>query len=108
MKAIIASLLTVTLLAVSGPSAAQYHRPGPPMYRQWHPDHGWVWVVPTLIGGVIGYEIAKQQPPVVVQQPPIVIQQPPPPPSNEVTCTEWKDIQTPDGRIYRERTCRNN
>ena len=44
---------------------------------------GYGFIVPSLVGGVIGYEIARsQQPPVVVQQPvivqpqPVIIQQP--------------------------------
>lgn len=36
-------------------------------------------VIPTMIGGIIGYEIAKsQQPQVIVQQPPVIVQQTPP------------------------------
>ena len=42
------------------------------MYRP-----GFGWVVPTIVGGVIGYEIARPQQQVIVQQmpPPIVVQQ---------------------------------
>lgn len=36
-------------------------------------------VIPTMIGGIIGYELAKvNQPQVVVQQQPVIIQQTPP------------------------------
>ena len=37
------------------------------------------WVAPALIGGVVGYELARPYyppPPVVIQQPPVYIQQP--------------------------------
>ena len=67
-------------------------------------DAGWTWVAPIIIGGVIGYEMARNQPqpppPVVVQQPVIVqqvITQPP--------CSPWTEIQNPDGTITRTRTC---
>lgn len=56
----------------------------------------WNWMVPAIVSGVVVYEVAKNQ-----QQPPIVIQQ-----TQQVeTCTAWTEIQTPDGKIYRERTC---
>jgi hypothetical protein len=82
-----------------------------PVFAQYHHNHGywgrgpagsWVWVAPTVIGGVIGYEIAKSQPPVVVQQQPapIIIQQPPGP-----NCSPWTEIQNSDGTITRTRTC---
>jgi len=59
------------------------------------------WVAPLIIGGIAGAVIANQnQPqPVVVQQPQTVIVQ------TQTVCTAWKEIQQPDGQIYRERTC---
>jgi hypothetical protein len=90
----------LALLLVSGSAMAQHHD----YYRHQHHGHwqrggpGWVWVAPTIIGGVIGYEIARNQPPVVVQPPPVIVQR-------QTVCTEWKEIQQPDGVIYRERTC---
>ena len=56
----------------------------------------WNWMVPAIVSGVIVYEVSKTQ-----QQQPIIIQQTQP----METCTAWKEIQTPDGKIYRERTC---
>ena len=95
-------LLALSLLAVTGTAMAQhYHGNGfrhPGYYRG--PGIGW-WVAP-VVTGVIGYEIAKQQQ-VIVQQPPVVIQQQTIP--QATTCTDWKEIQGPDGKIYRERTC---
>jgi hypothetical protein len=61
------------------------------------------WVAPLIIGGIAGAVIAnanqQQQQPVVVQQPQTVIVQ------TQTVCTAWKEIQQPDGQIYRERTC---
>lgn len=62
---------------------------------------GWGWMAPAVVGGVIGYEIAR--PPVVVQQP-VIIQQ------NQVitdtNCSPWTQIHNPDGTITTTRTCR--
>ena len=99
MKKIIVAL---SLLVLTGSALAQhYHGQGfrhPGYYRG--PGYGW-WVAP-VVTGVIGYEIARSQQQVIVQQPPVVIQQQP---IQSVTCTEWKEIQGSDGKIYRERTC---
>ena len=93
-------LIAIFLLMVSASAFAQHHHGR-------HHGHGFrphSWIGPTIIGGVIGYEIARQQPiiiqqPMFVQQQPVIIQQ-----SLQV-CTDWKEIQYSDGRIYRERTC---
>ena len=71
-------------------------------WRHGHGSNGWVWVVPTLIGGVIGYEIAKNQPqqPVplttVIVQPSLVPQQ---------NCSPWTETQHSDGTVTKTRTC---
>lgn len=66
-----------------------------------HSGGGWNWVAPAVIGGVIGYEIARPpvyvQPPVVIQQPPVVVQ--------GQNCSPWTQIQNPDGSITYTRTC---
>ena len=94
-------LVALSLLALTGTAMAQYHghglRHGGGHYRG--PGIGW-WVAPVVVGA-IGYELGRQQ--VIVQQQPVVIQQQTMPAN--VTCTEWKEIQGPDGKIYRERTC---
>ena len=94
-------LVALSLLALTGTAIAQhYHGHGfrhPGHYRG--PGVGW-WVAPVVVGA-IGYELGRQQ--VIVQQQPVVIQQQNIPPN--ITCTEWKEIQGSDGKIYRERTC---
>jgi hypothetical protein len=68
-------LITLILLAGSQTAHAQ------PGFRHhyhhgYYPGYNYGWVAPTIIGGVIGYEIARNQSPVVVQQPVIVQQVP--------------------------------
>jgi len=91
------------LLLVSGSAFAQhndYYRHEHHGYWQRDVDLGWMWVAPTIIGGVIGYEIARNQPPVIVQQPPVIVQNPPP-----KVCSPWTEVQNSDGTITRTRTC---
>ena len=100
-------LVAILLLALTATTAmAQHHG-----YRHGHGGHwhrgyggGWTWVAPTIIGGVIGYEIARNQPPVLVQQPPVVVQQPTVT-VQPVNCSPWTETQNPDGTITRTRTC---
>jgi hypothetical protein len=92
-------LVALSLLALTGTAVAQHHGHG--FRHHGHhrgPGFGW-WVAPVVVGA-IGYELGRQQ--VIVQQPPVVIQQQP---VQMQTCTEWKEVQTPDGKVYRERTC---
>ena len=102
-------LLVAVTLMVSTMSFAQdcrwglnhrHHNCGP----RWEPRTVIVerndWVAPLIIGGIAGAVIANaNQQPVVVQQPQTVIVQ------TQTVCTAWKEIQQPDGQIYRERTC---
>ena len=93
-------LVALSLVALTGTAMAQHHGHG--FRHHGHhrgPSMGW-WVAPVVIGA-ISYELGRQQ--VIVQQQPIVIQQQTVPPS--ITCTDWKEVQTSDGKIYRERTC---
>lgn len=91
-------ILALSLLALSGTAIAQhYHGHGLRHGYYRGPGVGW-WVAPVVVGA-IGYEIGRQQQ-VIVQQQPVVIQQP-----INAVCSEWKEVQTPDGKIYRERTC---
>ena len=93
-------LLVLTLLAATTTAQAQWHHD----HRRWEPRTVIVerndWIAPLIIGGIAGAVIAnqnQQQP--VVQQPQTVIVQ------TQTVCTAWKEIQQPDGQIYRERTC---
>ena len=73
-------------------------------------------IFPLVIGGMFGAAIANsnRQETVIVQQQPVVVQQPPvyiqreqviQPREPQTVCYGWKEIQTPDGAIYRERSC---
>jgi hypothetical protein len=74
MKRIVAGLI-LTFMAVAanaqhhGHFGHGYHHRGGVYYG------GNNWIAPALIGGVIGYELSRNNSPVVVQQP-IIVQQP--------------------------------
>lgn len=93
-------LVALSLLALTGSAMAQHYHGFRHHGHYRGPGYGW-WVAP-VVTGVIGYEIARSQQPVIVQQQPVLVQQQP---AQTQTCTEWKEVQTPDGKIYRERTC---
>ena len=91
MKKFLAILLLLPTLALAQHYHHHNHRP------HWQYSGGtWNWMVPALIGGIVVYEASKQPAPQ-----PIIIQQQQP----QENCTPWTEVQTPDGRIYRERTC---
>lgn len=93
MKKIILS----TLLLVTLPVMAQHHGHGL-RHHHWHGGHH-NWIAPAVIGGVVTYALTRPAPqPIIIEQQPVVVQQ-------GSTCTEWREIQTPDGKTYRERTC---
>ena len=94
-------LLAILFLTVSASAMAQHHH-GHHGYWRHGGGNNWVWVAPALIGGVIGYEISRNQPPVVVQQTPVIIQNPQVVLQN---CSPWTEVQNPDGSITRTRTC---
>lgn len=99
-------LIALILLTLSMSAMAQ-HRPYL-HHGHGHRHHGgsgnWI---PVLIGGaIVGAAIANSKEPVVLQpQPTIVYQNPPVYVQRQTVCTEWREIQNPDGIIYRERTC---
>ena len=98
-------LLTLSMLAVVGTANAQWHQHGG-YYRGGGYYNGGNWVAPLIIGGIAGAVIARESQPVIVQQPPVIVQQPQSVIiQRQPVCTEWKEIQQPDGQIYRERTC---
>ena len=81
-------LLSLILLVSTSVMAHGYWRHGGPS--------GWHWVAPAVVGGVIGYEIARPTPPVViVQQPPPYVT--PPLSVTPEVCSPWTQIRNPDG-----------
>jgi len=93
-------LVALSLLALTGSAMAQhYHGHGFRHHGHYRgPGYGW-WVAPVVVGA-IGYELGRQQ--VIVQQQPVIVQQQP---VQTQTCTDWKEIQGADGKVYRERIC---
>jgi len=96
-------LLAILLLTASVSAMAQH---GYGFRPHGYYGGGWGLITPTIIGGVVGYEIARsqqpviiQQQPVIVQQQPVIIQQP------QQLCSPWTETQQPDGTITRTRTC---
>lgn len=92
-------LTAILLLVVS--TAATAHGP---YYRQHpvYPSRHYDWMVPTIIGGFVGYGIARsQQAPVIVQQPPIIVTNPP----GSQYCSPWTETRNIDGSITLTRTC---
>ena len=85
--------LLVLLALLATPALAQHHhhhRHHPVYYsRVYHPHHGWMWVVPTVVGGVVAYELLKREP------------QPQP---RELVCGPWLEREV-DNKVIRERTC---
>ena len=58
--------------------------------RIYHPHHGWVWVVPTVVGGVVAYELLKREPQ--------------PNQTKILECGPWLEREV-DGKLVRERQC---
>jgi type III secretion system FlhB-like substrate exporter len=94
--------IALSLLVFLGMASAQYkntdrNKPHP----IWHHQHGWI--IPTLVGGVIVYEIARNQPPVIVQ--PTIIIDPSIPQeiyryvtdvtAYDYSCSCWKQVMIP-------------
>jgi hypothetical protein len=109
MKSFIALALAGVLVAAT-PVQAQHrhhghhhgHHRGPVIV---HHDRG-NWVLPLMGGVIVGAIVAdqaakkeqEQKSVVIVPQQSVVI-------APAVNCTAWKEIQTSDGTIYRERYC---
>jgi hypothetical protein len=103
MKQLIALVLLAGSVSAMAQPGFRHHHHG------YYPGYNYGWVAPTIIGGVIGYEIARNQQPVIVQQP-VVVQQYPVPPATvyygqSQQCTAWTEVQNSDGTITRTRTC---
>jgi len=95
-------LLAIALLAATA-AQAQWRQDYRHNHR-WEPRTVIVerndWVAPLIIGGIAGAVIANanQPQPVVVQREQVIVEP-------QTVCTAWKEIQTSDGQIYRERNC---
>jgi len=102
MKKFVTLILLASSLSAQAQPGFRYHH-----HHGYYPGYNYGWVAPTIIGGMIGYEMARNYPPVVVQQP-VIVQQAPATVYYGQTqaCTEWIEIQQPDGTITRTRTCR--
>ncbi len=117
MKKIIGSLIIAVLATMATPAIAggrHDHRwgvdanrisPYHHVNRHHHHRHSTViihrdnWVVPLIIGGIAGAVIAdakeKEERVIIERTQPVQV------------CTDWKEVMTDDGRIYKERICRN-
>lgn len=89
MKKIVATLaLLFSIPALADTVIIRSHSHKPHWHMPGHKHHHRNWiVVPAIVGGIVTYELVRADQP------------------KTVTCSEWKEIQTPDGKIYRERTC---
>jgi len=93
-------LILVLALLATAPVFAQHRHHG---HHHGHRGWGWGPVVGGAILGAVVYDIYNR--PVVVQQQPVIVQNPPVVYQPQPNCGPWKEIQSPDGNIYRERTC---
>jgi len=82
MKRIVAGLILTFMAVAANAQHHGYYGHGC-CYRGGVYYGGSNWIAPALIGGVIGYELSRNnapvvvQQPVIVQQPSVVVQQPP-------------------------------
>ena len=89
-------VIMLSLLAASS-VFAQY----PGHNHRHHGGWGYGWVAPTIIGGVVGYEIARSQQPVIVQQPVVVQPQTMIVPSPAPAGFHWEQIRDANCNCYR-------
>ncbi len=101
MKRILVLILAFASMSAMAQHGFRYHH-----HHGYHSGHNYNWIAPTIIGGVIGYEIARNQSPIIVQQP-VVVQQAPATVyyGQSQQCTVWTEVQNFDGTITRTRTC---
>jgi len=99
-KLIVLVLITLSASAMAQHGFRHHHHHG------YHSVPNYSWVAPTFIGGIIGYEIARNYPPVVVQQP-VIVQQVPATVyyGQSQQCTAWTEVQNLNGTVTRTRTC---
>jgi hypothetical protein len=69
------TLIAITLAAgLITPALAQHHQGFRHFDHHAHRGGGWGWVAPTIIGGLVGYEIARANQPVYVQPSSVYVQ----------------------------------
>ena len=92
-------LISIVLSLFGLTASAQHYSTYGGVFYQGHNNHNRGWIVPVIIGGVIGYELNRSRAnTVIVQQPNVLVTQ-------QMECTPWKEIQQYDGTVTRERTC---
>ncbi len=107
MKQVIALFLA---LAIATPAVAGQRHYNPYRISHHHHHHSRINTGEAIaigIGGVIlGAAINEANKPkekvvkeVIVQTPPVTV-------TKVIVCSEWKEIMTSDGQVYKERTCR--
>ena len=100
-------VLIITLLVATTANAQWNHHHRPIENRTVIVERN-DWIGPLIIGTIAGAVIANaNQPQPIVQQQPVFIQreQVIQPREPQTVCYGWKEIQTLDGQIYRERSC---
>lgn len=98
MKKIVFIVLMVSSASVFANGYHHHHRR--PVYNHGHNhSHGHNYgIAPLIVGGVIGYAIARSHgPQVTVQNPSYYVDQ--------VQCSPWREITQSDGTVVRERIC---
>lgn len=111
------------------PVAPGYHELNHRFYHKHHNNRDWVVPAVIVTGAIVASELSRQQRelerqeqiirdhdrynnipprPVVIERPiiverPVIIENRPQP-----ICTEWREVQESDGRVYKERICRSH
>lgn len=106
-------LITVALLSSLGSVQAQhrhhgYYATGPMPHYHYHahrPNRSNELIGALAVGGLVGYALTRPQPvvverPVYVERPTTVYVE-----QTQPVCSQWREVQYSDGRIYRERIC---
>lgn len=89
------------LLACAFISTSVFAQHGHHHGHHWHGGgNSWYWVGPSLIGGIIGYEMGKNQQPTPQ---PVIIQ--PVPVPQQMICGPWTEIRNANGTVTYTRTC---